>query len=138
MTYPSLGHWYPFSCGSELANSAFLQAPKSSSSLNCQPRWRSGEKAQRNTGTWLENTEDELPLGLPWWSAGKESTCQFKDISLIPDLGRSHMPWASKPVHHNTCARARETQLLKPTHLESMLSRESQRSNQDWWWPKIQ
>lgn len=26
--------------------------------------------------------------GLPWWLGGKQSTCQYRNASLIPGLGR--------------------------------------------------
>ena len=28
-------------------------------------------------------------FGLPWWLSSKESTCNAKDLGLIPRLGRS-------------------------------------------------
>ena len=37
-------------------------------------------------------------LGLPWWSAGKESTCNVGDLGLIPGLGRSPREGNSYPL----------------------------------------
>ena len=34
-------------------------------------------------------------IGLLGWLGGKESFCQHRRHSLIPDPGRSHMPWSS-------------------------------------------
>ena len=40
-------------------------------------------------------------LRTSWWLSGKESTCQSGDMGLTPGLGRSHMPWTTKPMHHS-------------------------------------
>ena len=48
------------------------------------------------------------------------------DLGLIPGLGRFHMPQATKahaPQILSLCSRAHEPQLLKPTHLEPVLSK---------------
>ena len=31
-------------------------------------------------------------IRFPWWYSGYESACQCRGASLIPDLGRFHMP----------------------------------------------
>ena len=62
----------------------------------------------------------KLGLGLPWWLRGKESTCQCWRHGLIPNPGRSHMPWSNywtralEPGSLNH--RAHVSQLLKPPH----------------------
>ena len=42
----------------------------------------------------ISNKQSNLPLkrikGLPWWSSGKESSCQCRGYSLIPGQGRFH------------------------------------------------
>ena len=47
--------------------------------------------------------------GLPWWLSGKESACNARDMSSIPESGRSpgerslvaYSPWGHKRVRHN-------------------------------------
>ena len=33
--------------------------------------------------------------GLSWFLAAKEFACQSRDRNLVPDLGRSHVPWSN-------------------------------------------
>ena len=42
-----------------------------------------------------------MTQGLPWWLSGKESHTSAGNTGLIPDAGRSHMSWSTKPVHHD-------------------------------------
>ena len=61
----------------------------------------------QETWIWSLGWEDPLEkgtathssiLGLPWWSAGKESTCNVGDLGLIPGLGRSPREGNSYPL----------------------------------------
>ena len=53
-------------------------------------------------------------------SVVKNLSANTGDTGLIPDLGRSHMPWSNKaqkasvPQLYSLCSRAWEEQLLKP------------------------
>ena len=42
-----------------------------------------------------------LKGGFPGGSGAKSLPANAKDIGLVPDLGRSHMHRATKPMHHN-------------------------------------
>ena len=42
--------------------------------------------------------------GFPGGSVVKNPPASARDAGLIPDLGRCHMPWATKPVHHSSWA----------------------------------
>ena len=46
--------------------------------------------------------------GFPGGSVDKNPPANAGDISLIPGPGRSHMPWATKPMHHNSWARKQQ------------------------------
>ena len=39
--------------------------------------------------------------GLPWWLSGKESTCQCRDVALIPWLGRSPAEGNGNPLQYS-------------------------------------
>ena len=52
--------------------------------------------------------QDGMVSGLLWWLSDKESTCQCRRHALVPGLGRSHMPWAARPVHQDSWACALE------------------------------
>ena len=39
--------------------------------------------------------------GLPWWLSGKESTCQCRDMGLIPWLGRSPGEGNGNPLQYS-------------------------------------
>ena len=55
-----------------------------------------------------------LPRGASRGLSGKESTCQAGDRGLVPDWGRSHLPQAAKPTHHNDWACAVRPEVHTP------------------------
>ena len=64
---------------------------------------------------WPCNWHRNWGQGLPWWLSGKEFICQCR--SLIPNPGRSHMPWSNKacvPQVLSLCSGAWKPQLLSP------------------------
>ena len=73
----------------------------------------------------------KISMGLPWWMSGKESAFQCRRHRFDLGPGRSHMPQSMWCMGHDywACALeprslncwARVLQLLKPTHLESVL-----------------
>ena len=44
----------------------------------------------------------KVPGSFPGGSAAKYQSASAGDTGLIPDLGRSHRPGATKPFHHNS------------------------------------
>ena len=45
--------------------------------------------------------QENVTLGFPWCAVVKNMPCNAGDTCSIPVLGRSHMPQAAKPRHHN-------------------------------------
>ena len=41
-----------------------------------------------------------IPIGVPWWLRGKESTCNAVDMGLIPDLRRSPGKGNGNPLQY--------------------------------------
>ena len=58
----------------------------------------------------LKHTHRAFPAG----AVVKNPPANAGDVGSIPGPGTSHMPRATKPVHHNYCSRALEPQLLSP------------------------
>ena len=42
-----------------------------------------------------------IPVGVPWWLRGKESTCNAVDMGLIPDLRRSPGEGNGNPLQYS-------------------------------------
>ena len=77
---------------------------------------------------FLEKREGDFPGG----TVVKNPPANAEDTGSIPGPGRSHMPRATKPMHHNhwDCFRAREPQLLKPLGLEPGLCNKRSHRNE--------
>ena len=55
-------------------------------------------EAQVIEGLKYEELHETLEvIGLPWWLAGKESSCNAGDLGSIPGLGRSPGEWKGYP-----------------------------------------
>ena len=60
----------------------------------------------------------KFPWGFPCGPGDENPPVNAGDVGSIPGLGRSHVPWTAKSVPQllSLCLRARELQLLRPTH----------------------
>ena len=48
-------------------------------------------------------------FGLPWWLSSKESTCNAKDLGLIPLLGRSPREENGNPLQYSCLGNPRDS-----------------------------
>ena len=59
-------------------------------------------EAQVIEGLKYEELHETLEvIGLPWWLAGKESSCNAGDLGSIPGLGRSPGEWNGYPLQYS-------------------------------------
>ena len=64
-----------------------------------------------------EIVSNKVNKGFPGDSVIKNLPANARDTGLIPDLGRSYMPWSNQacvPQLISLCSRAQEPQLLSP------------------------
>ena len=76
------------------------------------------EKSAQQT---KRNGKRQMTAGFPAGSVIKNLPVNTGDMGLVPDLGRSHVPWSTKahaPPIWSLCSGVQELQLLKPTTLQ--------------------
>ena len=54
-------------------------------------------------------------FGLPWWLSSKESTCNAKDLGLIPRLGRSPGEENGNPLQYSCLGNPRDSGASRAT-----------------------